>query len=132
MLRGVSAAAVSSMIELIAMAVGLASAFIFVTHASRHVAHKTKRGTEAPRPMLAVLLLIGVSQFKQHRSETPLACSGRYRLVPVLVMPAAGLQLERVRNVLRGLTSIVVNQLLEHRQAPFQYERLTLITPGRY
>jgi hypothetical protein len=32
MLRG-SAAAVSSMIELIVMAVGLASAFIFVTHA---------------------------------------------------------------------------------------------------
>jgi hypothetical protein len=31
MLRGVSAAAVSSMIELIAMAVGLASAVIFVT-----------------------------------------------------------------------------------------------------
>jgi len=69
--------------------------------------------------MLAVLLLIGVSQFKQHRSEAPLARSGRYRLVPVLVTPAAGLQLESVRNVLRGLTSIVVNQFLEYRQALF-------------
>jgi hypothetical protein len=89
-----------------------------------------RRGTEAPLPMLAVLLLIGVSQFKQHRSEAPFACSGRYRLVAVLVTPAAGLQLERVRNVLRSLASIVVNQFLEHRQAPFQRERLTLIATG--
>jgi len=46
MLRGVSAAAVSSMIELIAVAIGLGSVGIFLR--LMPIAHKTKRGTEAP------------------------------------------------------------------------------------
>ena len=40
---------------------------------------------------------------------------------------AAGLQHDRVCNVLRGLTSIVVNQFLEHRQALVQCQRPHLI-----
>ena|SRR5271166_1085623 len=73
-------------------------------------------GPKPPRPNLAVLLFVGVGQSKQHRCKASLASSRCCRLVSDT--PTSGLELKRVCNVLRGLTSIVVDQFLEHGHAP--------------
>ena len=75
---------------------------------------RVERSRAIAAAALPVQRFIVIGQFKQHRGKSALARSCRL----VAYRPAARLDFNGVRDILRSLPSIIVNQFLEHRQLP--------------
>jgi hypothetical protein len=63
-------------------------------------------------------LLVLIGQSKQHRCKPSLSRSRHRDLDANLAACASGLNVKRIRNVLRSLTPIVIDQFLEHVAEP--------------